>query len=68
MVAALYIIAMIVLFLHTSHGIQSFLQSLGLSNDKLQPRYTLAGKLISTLFLVGFGAIPVLILTGILAK
>ena len=68
MIAALYIIAMIVLFLHTSHGIQSFLQSLGLSNDKLQPRYTLAGKLISTLFLVGFGAIPVLILTGILAK
>ena len=67
-VAAIYIVAMVVLFLHTSHGIQSFLQSLGLSNDKLQPRYTLAGKLISTLFLVGFGAIPVLILTGILAK
>jgi succinate dehydrogenase / fumarate reductase cytochrome b subunit len=67
-VAAIYIIAMVVLFLHTSHGIQSFLQSLGLSNDNLQPRYNLAGKLISTLFLVGYGAIPVLILTGILAK
>ena len=67
-IAVVYIFAMVVLFLHTNHGIQSFLQSLGLSNDKLQPRYTLAGKLISTLFLVGFGAIPVLILTGILAK
>jgi succinate dehydrogenase / fumarate reductase cytochrome b subunit len=68
MIAAIYIFAMVVLFLHTSHGIQSFLQSLGLSNDKLQPKYTLAGKLISALFLVGYGAIPVLILTGILAK
>ena len=67
-ISALYIFAMAVLFLHTSHGIQSILQTLGLSNDELLPRYTLAGKLISTLFLVGFGAIPVLILTGILAK
>lgn len=68
MIAAVYIFAMVVLFLHTSHGIQSFLQTLGLSNDILQPRYTMAGKLISALFLVGYGAIPVLILTGILAK
>ena len=67
-IAAVYIFAMIVLFLHTRHGIQSFLQTLGLSNDNLQPRYTLAGNLISGLFLVGYGAIPVLILTGILAK
>ncbi len=67
-IAVIYIFAMVVLFLHTQHGIQSFLQTLGLSNDNLQPRYTLAGKLISAVFLVGFGAIPVLILTGILVK
>jgi len=67
-IAAVYILGMIVLFLHTKHGIQSFLQTLGLSNDALLPRYTLAGKLISAVFLIGFGAIPVLILTGILSK
>ena len=67
-VAAAYIFAMLILFLHTSHGIQSFLQTLGVSNDKLLPRYTLAGILISGFFLVGFGAIPILIITGILAK
>lgn len=67
-IAAVYIFAMVVLFLHTRHGIQSFLQTLGMSNDNLQPRYTLAGKLISALFLVGYGAIPVLIITGILTK
>lgn len=67
-IAAIYIFAMVVLFLHTRHGIQSFLQTLGLSNDNLQPKYALAGKLISAVFLVGFGAIPVLIFTGILVK
>jgi succinate dehydrogenase / fumarate reductase cytochrome b subunit len=67
-IAAVYIFAMAVLFLHTRHGIQSFLQTLGLSNDALQPKYILAGKLISALFLIGYGAIPVLALAGILAK
>ena len=67
-IAAVYIFGMVVLFLHTRHGIQSFLQTLGLSNDELQPKYTLAGKLISAIFLIGFGAIPVLIITGLLAK
>ncbi len=67
-IAAVYIFAMVVLFLHTSHGIHSLMQTFGLSNDRLLPRYTLASKLISTLFLVGYGAIPVFIITGILAK
>jgi len=68
LIALVYILGMVVLFLHTRHGIQSIMQTLGLSNDELLPKYTLAGKLISTLFLVGYGAIPILILTGILAK
>ncbi|MGD8353988.1 MAG: succinate dehydrogenase cytochrome b subunit [Pseudomonadota bacterium] len=67
-IAAAYIFGMVILFLHTRHGIQSFLQSLGLSNDMLQPKYTLAGKVISAIFLLGYGAIPVLALTGILAR
>ena len=67
-IAAVYVLAMVVLFLHTRHGIQSFLQTLGMSNDSLQPKYTLAGKLISAIFLLGYGAIPVLIVTGILAR
>ena len=67
-VAAAYIFGMVILFLHTRHGIQSFLQTLGLSNDKLQPRYNLASKVLSGIFLAGFGAIPLLILAGIVAK
>ncbi|MDT8367347.1 MAG: succinate dehydrogenase/fumarate reductase cytochrome b subunit, partial [bacterium] len=67
-VSALYIFSMVVLFLHTSHGIQSFFQTLGINNDRTLPKFNLMGKFIAGVFLLGFGAIPFLILTGILAK
>ena len=67
-ISVAYIFAMVILFFHTRHGIQSFLQTLGLSNDKLQPRYDLASKVVAGLFLAGFGAIPLLALAGILAR
>ena len=63
-----YLIAMFALFLHLSHGIQSIFQSVGCNNDRTLPKLSVAGKLLGVLFLVGYGAIPVLILAGILAK
>ncbi len=68
LVAAVYVVAMVSLFLHLSHGIQSTFQTLGLSNAMLLPRYGTAGKVLSGIFLVGFGAIPVVIFFGILAQ
>ncbi|MDF1536521.1 MAG: succinate dehydrogenase cytochrome b subunit [bacterium] len=59
--AVLYVLAMAVLFLHTSHGIGSIFQTIGLNNDKTLPRFNLAATLLATVFLVGFGAIPVFI-------
>jgi len=67
-IALIYVAAMVTLFLHLSHGIQSIFQSIGLNNDKTMPQFTLLGKLLSALFLIGYSAIPVLILAGILAK
>jgi succinate dehydrogenase cytochrome b subunit len=67
-IAAIYVVAMVALFLHLSHGIQSTFQTLGLSNGKLLPQYGLWGKVASGFFLIGYGAIPVLILVGILAS
>jgi succinate dehydrogenase / fumarate reductase cytochrome b subunit len=64
--ALVYVVAMVSLFLHLSHGIQSAFQTLGLSNAMLLPRYTVAGKVVSGIFLVGLGSIPVLILVGFL--
>jgi succinate dehydrogenase / fumarate reductase cytochrome b subunit len=68
LIAVIYVVAMIALFLHLTHGIQSTFQTLGLSNGALLPRYTLGGKVLSGIFLIGYGAIPVLILVGILAN
>lgn len=67
-IALAYVAAMVTLFLHLSHGIQSIFQTFGLNNDKTMPQFSLLGKLLSALFLVGYSAIPVLILAGILAK
>ncbi len=66
-VGAVYIVAMVSLFLHLSHGIQSLFQTLGLSNSVMLPRYATTGTVASIIFLVGFGAIPVAILAGFLA-
>ena len=67
-IALVYVAAMVTLFLHLSHGIQSIFQTLGLNNEKTMPQFGMLGKLLSALFLVGYSAIPVLILAGILAK
>ena len=65
-IGGLYLFAMISLFFHLTHGIQSAFQTLGISNAFLLPRYGVAGKLLSAVFLVGFGSIPVVILFGLL--
>ncbi len=67
-VAATYVVAMVALFLHLVHGIQSSFQTLGLSNPKLMPRWGQLGNVASAAFLVGFGAIPVVIFFGLIAR
>jgi len=67
-VPLVYVVAMLALFFHLSHGIQSTFQSMGLNNPKTMPGFTTGGKLLSAIFLVGYGAIPVLFLVGLLAK
>lgn len=66
LVGIVYLVAMVSLWLHLSHGVQSVFQTLGLSNATLLPRYEVVGKVLSAIFLAGFGAIPAVILVGIL--
>ncbi len=63
-----YVGAMVALFCHLTHGIQSIFQSLGLSNKCTLPKVTSFGKVLATLLLLGYCAIPVAIITGILTK
>jgi len=66
--ALTYVVAMVTLYLHLSHGIQSTFQSLGLNNAKTMPGFVRFGGVLSVIFLLGYGAIPVAILFGLLAK
>ena len=67
-IVLVYVAAMVALFLHLNHGIQSFFQTLGVSNDRTLPTYGALGKLLSVIFLLGYCAIPVTIIAGILTR
>jgi succinate dehydrogenase cytochrome b subunit len=66
LVTLIYAGAMLVLFLHLSHGIQSFFQTLGWSNDRVQPFLTKAGTLAALALFLGYAAVPLTILLRIL--
>jgi succinate dehydrogenase / fumarate reductase, cytochrome b subunit len=66
--AVVYVLAMVMLYLHLSHGIQSTFQSLGLNNPKTMPGFVRFGGVLSVIFLLGYGAIPVAIFFSLIAK
>lgn len=66
MVTLIYSGAMLILFLHLSHGIQSFFQSMGWCNDRVQPFITKAGTLAALALFLGYAAVPLTILLRIL--
>lgn len=65
-VSIIYAAAMVVLFLHLSHGIQSFFQTMGWSNDKSQPILIKLGTLVALGLFLGYVTIPLTIFAGIL--
>ncbi len=61
-VSLVYIVGMIALFLHLTHGLSSFVQTFGWNNGPSHEKVTLGGKLVAVGFLLAYVAIPVLIL------
>jgi succinate dehydrogenase / fumarate reductase cytochrome b subunit len=57
---------MIIVALHLTHGIQSFVQTFGLNNDKSIPVVEKAGSGVALILLLGYAAIPLAIILGIL--
>ena len=53
-IAFVYVIAMVILLLHLRHGIQSFFQSLGLTNDSTQPPLITGGRWAAGVVAIGF--------------
>jgi len=65
-VSSTYIVSLIALALHLTHGIQSSLQTLGLTNDMTFPLVVKSGKFVAVILFLGYVAIPVIIFIGVL--
>lgn len=65
LVAIIYIAAMAALLLHLSHGVQSLLQTFGLLNAKTLPGAQNVSRVVAAALALGYIAIPMSILVGI---
>lgn len=54
-----YLVAMVLLGLHLSHGFQSALQTLGLSDARWRGRWTVLGNLYAVVVAAAFASLPV---------
>jgi succinate dehydrogenase / fumarate reductase cytochrome b subunit len=61
-----YLVSLAALLLHVLHGIQSSFQTWGLNNDRTFPVITKGGTLAAVLLFLGYIAIPVVIVMGII--
>ncbi|PLY03737.1 MAG: succinate dehydrogenase/fumarate reductase cytochrome b subunit [Desulfuromonas sp.] len=64
-IAIIYLIAMVALFLHLSHGVSSWVQTLGWSTGPSQDKVTALGKLVAIVYGLAYIAIPLFILAHI---
>ena len=64
LVSIFYIVAMVLLGMHLSHGIWSMFQSLGITSPTRTPFIKGAAQLIALIITLGFISIPVAVLAG----
>lgn len=57
----LYVLAMIIVALHVSHGFWSLFQTFGLNHPKYMPAINTVGLILSLVFGLGFGFLPIYI-------
>lgn len=66
LVSGFYILSMVLLCLHLSHGISSMFQSLGLRNAIWRKRLNKVALAIALVVFIGFTSIPVAVLAGMI--
>ena len=64
--AIAYIIAMVLIGMHLSHGIWSMFQSVGISHPRYTPMVKKFAAVVSWILVAGFVSVPVAVLTGLL--
>ena len=65
LISVSYVIAMVLLGFHLSHGIASIFQTAGLATTHTLPRYERAALIITVVLVAGYVSIPVSILLGV---
>lgn len=65
-VSGFYILSMILLGLHLSHGIGSMVHTLGVNHPRYNPSWRHFGVAFAVLIVVGFIAVPLAILAGVI--
>jgi succinate dehydrogenase / fumarate reductase, cytochrome b subunit len=65
-IALIYAASMVMLFLHLSHGIPSFLQTMGWNNEKTIPVFGTGGKVVAAFRMLAYISIPAVIIAGLL--
>lgn len=61
-----YIVAMVILAAHLSHGLPSMFQSVGWNSTRFDAMFKTIGRVVALLLLVGFTSIPISVLAGII--
>jgi succinate dehydrogenase / fumarate reductase cytochrome b subunit len=64
-ISLIYVAAMVFLFLHVSHGFQSFIQTFGFNNGPSLSATEKVSKGVALVLLFGYISIPILIIAGI---
>jgi succinate dehydrogenase / fumarate reductase cytochrome b subunit len=64
-ISLFYLIALVLLTFHLSHGISSLFQTLGLSNRMLRPRLEAVGTAVAWILCAGYVSIPISVLFGL---
>jgi succinate dehydrogenase / fumarate reductase cytochrome b subunit len=65
LVSGFYLLSMVLLCMHLSHGISSMFQSLGLRNALWRARLDIIAKVLSVVLFLGFSSLPVAGLLGL---
>jgi succinate dehydrogenase / fumarate reductase cytochrome b subunit len=63
--AIAYVVAMVLVGFHLSHGIWSMFQSLGFSHPRYTPMIKAFAAVFSWILVAGFVAVPIAVLTGV---
>jgi succinate dehydrogenase / fumarate reductase cytochrome b subunit len=61
-----YIVGMILLCMHLSHGFGSLVQTLGLNSTRLAPWLVNGGRVLAVVICLGYISIPIAVMTGFL--